>query len=216
MLDGLRQIFASPFMRSMAVLLLLADGIGTVNYALVVDYSHGAFDDAVSRTRFFANVDLASNLITVLLQIFVTRWLLPRKGPGFLIAVWATISMAALSLVIFSPDPHAPLLGIFPAVALALIISRGLAYGMAEPARHSLFTRVPRNERYKGQNAVDTAVWRFGDMAIAFGMNGLRSLGVATGSFAALSALAALSAAAIGVHLSRRSASGTRPALQTQ
>ena len=62
---------------------------------------------------------------------------------------------------------------------------------MAEPARHSLFTRVPRNERYKGQNAVDTAVWRFGDMTIALAMNGLRSLGVVTGGFAAMSALAA-------------------------
>lgn len=205
MLDGLKQIFALPFMRSMALLLLLADGIGTVNYALVADYSGATFTDAVARTRFAANVDLAANILTVALQLFVTRWLLPRKGPGLLITLWAGTSVLALSLVIFSSDPHAPLVGAFPAVALALIISRGLAYGMAEPARHSLFTRVPRNERYKGQNAVDTAVWRFGDMAIALGMNGLRSLGVAVGGFATLSALAAFTAAAIGVQLSRQS-----------
>ncbi len=43
MLDGLRQVFADPFMRGMAVLLLLADGIGTVNYALVADYSGATF-----------------------------------------------------------------------------------------------------------------------------------------------------------------------------
>ena len=82
---------------------------------------------------------------------------------------------------------------------------------MAEPARHSLFTRVPRNERYKGQNAVDTAVWRFGDMVIALGMNGLRSLGMAAGGFAALSAAAAFTAAAIGVHLSRQGIFGRKP-----
>jgi AAA family ATP:ADP antiporter len=211
MLDGLKQIFALPFMRSMALLLLLADGIGTVNYALVADYSGAAFTDAVARTRFAANVDLAANILTVLLQLSVTRWLLPRKGPGLLITLWAGISVLALSVVIFSPDPHAPLVGAFPAVALALIISRGLAYGMAEPARHSLFTRVPRNERYKGQNAVDTAVWRFGDLAIALGMNGLRSLGVAAGGFATLSALAAFAAAAIGVQLSRQGTFGGKP-----
>jgi AAA family ATP:ADP antiporter len=203
MLDGLRQIFANPFMRNMAILLLLADGIGTVNYALVADYSGATFADAVSRTRFAANVDLATNVLTVLLQLFVTRWLLPLKGPGVMIALWALISVGALSLVIFSPDPHAPLVGAFPAVAVALIASRGLAYGMAEPARHSLFTRVPRNERYKGQNAVDTAVWRFGDMVIAFGMNGLRTLGMVTGGFATLSAVAAFTAAAIGMRLTR-------------
>jgi AAA family ATP:ADP antiporter len=63
---------------------------------------------------------------------------------------------------------------------------------------------VPRSVRYKGQNAVDTAVWRFGDVAIASGMNGLRTLGVATGGFASLSAVAAVAAAAIGWRLARR------------
>ena len=85
------------------------------------------------------------------LQVLVTRWLLPRKGPGVLIAVWAVVSVCVLSLVIFSPDPHAPLIGAVPAVAVALIVSRGLAYGMAEPARHSLFTRVPRTSATRGK-----------------------------------------------------------------
>ncbi|HEY9541602.1 MAG TPA: MFS transporter [Luteimonas sp.] len=208
MWDGLKQIFANPFMRGMAVLLLLADGIGTVNYALVTDYSGATFVDAVARTRFAANVDLASNLLTMATQLLVTRWLLPRKGPGFVIMVWALASVAALMVVVFSPDPHAPVLAGMPAVAIALIVSRGLAYGMAEPARHSLYTRMPRSVRYKGQNTVDTAVWRFGDVAIASGMNGLRTIGMATGGFASLSAVAALAAAAIGWRLARETEHG--------
>src|SRR3546814_6504784 len=60
MWDGLKQIFANPFMRGMAVLLLLADGIGTVNYTLVTDSSGATFVDAVARTRFAANVDIGS------------------------------------------------------------------------------------------------------------------------------------------------------------
>ncbi|MGN7726104.1 NTP/NDP exchange transporter [Luteimonas sp. 22616] len=208
MWDGLKQIFADPFMRGMAILLLLADGIGTVNYALVTDYSGATFTDAVARTRFAANVDLAGNLLTMATQLFVTRWLLPRNGPGFVILIWALASMVVLMVVVFSPDPHAPLLAGMPAVAIALIVSRGLAYGMAEPARHSLYTRVPRSVRYKGQNAVDTAVWRFGDVAIASGMNGLRTLGMTTGGFASLSAVAAVAAAAIGWRLARRVESG--------
>lgn len=204
MWDGLRQVFADPFMRGMAVLLLLADGIGTVNYALVADYSGATFTDAVARTRFAAEVDLSANALTVITQLTLTRWLLPRKGPGAVILVWAAVSLLALSVVVVSPDPHAPLLMGMPAVAIALIVSRGLAYGMAEPARHSLYTRVPRDVRYKGQNAVDTAVWRFGDTVIAVGMNGLRLLGVTTGGFAGLSAMAAFSAAIIGWRMSRR------------
>ncbi|MFT4255471.1 MAG: MFS transporter, partial [Pseudoxanthomonas sp.] len=210
MWDGLKQIFSNPFIRGMAVLLLLADGIGTVNYALMVDYSGATFADAAARTRFHADVDLACNLLTVIVQLTLTRWLLPRKGPGALILLWATISIAVLLVVVFARDPHAPLftlpllVGPIAPTVLALIVSRGLAYGMAEPARHSLYTRVPRNVRYKGQDAVDTAVWRFGDVAIATGMNGLKSLGVAVGGFAAISAGAAFLAAGIGWRLWKR------------
>ncbi|MGH8025654.1 MAG: NTP/NDP exchange transporter [Pseudoxanthomonas sp.] len=210
MWDGLKQIFADPFIRGMAVLLLLADGIGTVNYALMIDYSGATFADAAARTRFHADVDLASNLLTVILQVALTRWLLPRSGPGVVIMIWALVSLAVLLVVVFSHDPHAPLftlpllVGPVAPTVLALIVSRGLAYGMAEPARHSLYTRVPRNVRYKGQDAVDTAVWRFGDVLIASGMNGLRSLGMTIGGFAGLSALAAFAAAGIGWRLWKR------------
>lgn len=202
--DGLKSVFNNPFMRGMAILLLLADGIGTVNYALVADYSNATYTDAVSRTRFAANVDLASNVLTALTQLTLTRWLLPWKGAGVVLMVWALGGALALMLVVFASDPHAPLVGSMPAVAIALIVSRGLAYGMAEPARHSLFARMPRGIRYKGQNVVDTAVWRFGDLSIAVGMNALRSAGMVTAGFAGLSALAALTAAGIGWRLSKQ------------
>lgn len=210
MWDGLKQIFTDPFIRGMAVLLLLADGIGTVNYALMIDYSGATFVDAAARTRFHADVDLVANLLTVVVQVALTRWLLPRKGPGLVIMLWALVSIAVLLVVVFSADPHAPLftlpllLGPVAPTVLALIVSRGLAYGMAEPARHSLYTRVPRNVRYKGQDAVDTAVWRFGDLTIATGMNGLKALGMTIGGFAGLSALAAFTAAGIGWKLWKR------------
>ena len=85
---------------------------------------------------------------------------------------------------------------------------------MAEPARHSLFARVPRSVRYKGQNAVDTAVWRFGDLSIALGMNALRGFGVLTAGFASISTVAAVAAAGIGWRLSRRvDADLVRPAV---
>ena len=204
MWDGMKQVFRDPFMRGMAILLLLADGIGTVNYALVADYSGATFADAVARTRFAANLDLATNLLTAATQLTLTRWMLPRYGAGPAILLWALVSAAALLLVVFAEDPYAPLLGTLPAVAIALVASRGLAYGMAEPARHSLFARVPRNLRYKGQNVVDTAVWRFGDLVIATGMNALRGVGVGIAGFAGLSAVAAAAAAALGWRLSRR------------
>ena len=203
-LDGVRQVFANPFMRTMAVLMLLADCIGTVNYALVVDYSGATFDDAIARTRFAADLDLAANLLQVVVQLTLTRWMLVRWGAGPVIGVWATAVAGALLLVAVSDNPYAPVIGAMPLVAVALIIGRGLAYGMVGPARESLYTRVPRNLRYKGKNTVDTAVWRFGDLSVAVSMNALRSVGVAAPGFAGLAALAAATSGVLGWRLARR------------
>lgn len=204
MFDGLRQVFADPLMRSMAVLMLLSDCIGTINYALVTDYSGTTFHDAVARTRFAADLDLSTNLLQVVVQLTLTRWLLVRHGAAPVIAVWAIATVAVLLAVMTSSDPHAPVIGPMPWVAIALIVSRGLAYGMNGPARESLFVLMPRSLRYKGKNAVDTAVWRFGDVITAWSMNGLRALSVGVAAFAGIGALAAAVSGAIGWRLARR------------
>jgi len=204
MFDGIKQVFANPFMRNMAFLMLLGDCIGTVNYALVIDYSGATFTDAISRTQFAANLDLAANLLAGLAQLTLARWMLVRYGAGAVIAFWATATVVVMVLVIASANPYVPIVAGMPMVAIALIVSRGFAYGMLGPARESLFTRVPRELRYKGKNAVDTAVWRFGDLAASLGINAVRSVGMVVGGFAAINAVAATLSGVIGWTLARR------------
>ncbi|MFC5569769.1 NTP/NDP exchange transporter [Lysobacter yangpyeongensis] len=232
MWDGLKQVFANPFVRGMSLLLLLGDGIGTINYALVADYAKGHFADAVARTRFFGGMDLTTNTLQVVLQLTVTRWLLPRSGAGLLIALWGLGVMVVLLLVYFAADPYGAVSGItqaqaaasmagvhggsfvmdlvrsmygffllMPWVALALVVSRALAYGLVGPARESLFSMVPRSVRYKGKNAVDTAVWRFGDLSVASIMDGLRGFGVGIAGFSLLAASWGALATAVGWRL---------------
>jgi AAA family ATP:ADP antiporter len=93
------------------------------------------------------------------------------------------VGVMACMLMALSHDPNAPVVAAMPTVALVLIVTRALAYGMVQPARESLFTRVPRDWRYKGKNAVDTAVWRAGDVASVLSINGLRALGVGMAGF---------------------------------
>jgi AAA family ATP:ADP antiporter len=197
MFDGLRQVVADPFVRNMALLMVLSDCIGTLNYALVTDWSGAHFHDAVARTRFAAHVDLATNVLQVAVQLTLTRWLLVRRGAGPVIACWALATAAVLAWVALGGAGSVGVWGL-PPVALALVVSRGLAYGMAGPARESLFTRVPRALRYLGKNAVDTAVWRAGDVATAGTLNALRALGTGVPGLALLGAGAALAAGALG------------------
>ncbi|TXH65356.1 MAG: MFS transporter [Lysobacteraceae bacterium] len=235
MFDGLRQVFADPFTRGMAIMLLLGDAIGTINYALVADYSGKTFTDAVDRTRFYANLDLLTNLLQIVVQVSFTRWLLLRHGAAPVIALKEIATILVLLLVVIAADPYAAISGVsaaeaaahsvatpeqgmiaafftglihtaktLPWVALALLVSRGLAYGMVGPARESLFACVPRSQRYKGKNAVDTAVWRFGDLSVALSMNVLREAKVVTAGFAGIALLASAASGVIGWRLARR------------
>jgi AAA family ATP:ADP antiporter len=182
-LAGIRQTLSSPFLRKMAALMLLGDAIGTVAYALVADYAGSHYPTAEARKSFYAQVDLVTNVLQVLMQVSITRWVLSRYGTGVGLVLPAMMNM----LVLFV----AALIG-QPAVIAMLVITRAGAYGMFKPASDSLYTRVSRETRYKGKNVIDTAVWRFGDVVSSGSMAILTPLGFGVASFALICAVAAM------------------------
>ena len=237
MFDGLRQVFSNRFIRDMALLMVLGDAIGTIAYALYVDslgaafapdvVHPSAFHDLIVRlygalpwndvatltaaqARTFAAslVDLTTNVLQMGLQLTVTRLLLRRYGAGVVIAVWALASVVVLVALGLLGDVTIGWLGGISLAVLMLIVTRGGTYGLVQPARESLYTLVPRDLRYKGKNAVDTAVWRASDVAVATSMNGLRALGAVTATFGWIGALAAASSGWIGWRLARWAEAG--------
>ena len=205
MLDGLKQIFTNPFIRCMSLMMLLSDAIGTIAYVLVTDYSGATFPhDAIAQTRFAANMDLSANIIQIVVQLTVTRWLLVRYGAGSLFALWAAISVVACLSMAFALNPHVPILWGMPSVALVMILTRSLSYGMLQPARETLYTLVPRNLRYKGKNAVDTAVWRAGDVVSLVSIHGFQAMGMGIAGFGAIWAALAATSGWIGWSLAHR------------
>ena len=209
MLDGLRQIFANPFIGKMSLIMLLSDAIGTIAYVLVTDYSGTTFpNDAIAQTRFAATMDLYANIIQVLVQLTITRWLLVRYGAGVVFAICAAIVVFACLTMTLINNPYALIIGAMPGVALLLIITRSLSHGMVQPARETLYTLVSRDLRYKGKNAVDTVVWRAGDLLSTLSMNGFRSLGVTVGGFGVIWAALAATSGWIAFRLANRAERG--------
>ncbi|HEY8586418.1 MAG TPA: MFS transporter [Rhodanobacter sp.] len=194
---GIKELWSRPFLRYMALLMLLGDGIGTLAYALVADYAKANFTDAVARTAFYSNLDLATNLFGAALQVSVTRWLLVRHGAGWGLLLPALVNVLLLAAIAMLGDGSVGLLGYsVPLLGLMMVFSRGFAYGMTKPAVDALYTRVPRETRYKGKNFVETAVWRFGDLVVTSGVSGLHLLGWGIGGLAlAGTAVASLAAA---------------------
>ncbi len=178
-LDGLKQVFSNSFVAGMSLMMLLNDAIGTIAYVLITDYSGTAFPhNAVAQTRFAASMDLSANIIQIIVQLTVTRWLLVRYGAGVIFCIWSAILVYGCLTMTFVKDPFIPVLGSMPIVALVLIMARSLSYGMLQPARETLYTLVPREIRYKGKNVVDTVVWRAGDVLSLLSLNGFRVLGI--------------------------------------
>jgi AAA family ATP:ADP antiporter len=193
---GVRQAFKQPFVRYMAILMLLSDGIGTLAYALVADYAKAHEAGRVARVAFYADIDLMTNLLGALLQLTLTRWVLKRLGAGWGLVIPALVNVALLGSIAVFGTGAMEALGLGVSLLLVLqVVSRGMAYGMTKPASDALYTRAARESRYKGKNFVETTVWRFGDLVVTSGLNGLHALGagmaVIAGMATGFSALAA-------------------------
>ena len=181
---GASAVFANPFLRRMALLMLCADAVGTVLAAILSDYSRVAFPERNSGIRFFATIDLATNCLQLLSQAFLVRWMLHTLGPGKTIAIPNLLSITVLlSLAVL----QVPAL-----IAVALVITRGGGYGLVAPARESLFTRVSREARFKAKGFIDTAVWRGGDLLMVSAVAIMVDQGAGIAAFGVFSAVGAL------------------------
>lgn len=191
---GAIETIKSPLMRRLAILMLLGDAVGTVIYALLADYSGATYATREERINFAASIDFYANLLQVVLQLGVTRWLLIRFGPAPALALDGIIKAVMLAgLAVFAG----------PWIAVVAVVTRGSAYGVFKPAADSMYTRVDAETRYKTKNFIDTSVWRFGDLVVTSGFNLLRGIGTTVPGFALMAMVAAGSSAWIGWRAAR-------------
>lgn len=206
LLAGLRAAFTEPFVRAMALLMLFSDGVGTLAYALVADYAHAHYADNAARTAFYGHLDLVINTLQIALQLSLTRWLLARFGYTAGLVLPAAINvLVLLAIAVFGATQFGAAGFTISMIPLMLVVTRGFAYGTLKPASDGLYTLVAREQRYKGKNFVDTAVWRFGDLAVTSALNGLRAAGASLGAIGLLSAAAAGLAGWFGWRAARES-----------
>ncbi|CAN5337432.1 MFS transporter [soil metagenome] len=177
---GLRQLATSPFLRQMVALTLLSETVGTIAYALNADYAGAHFPDRESRKTFYAHVDLMTNSLVIALQGFgIARLVLTRFGSAAGLVLPSLINTCVLLAVAFVGDS---------AVVAMLVITRAGAYGLYKPASDAIYTRVDREARYKGKNAIDTVVWRLGDVLVSVSMKLLAPLAISVSGYALVSA----------------------------
>jgi AAA family ATP:ADP antiporter len=143
------------------------------------------------RTRLFAPLDLAVNVLSLAIQLFVTARVFARFGLTATLALLPAIAIAGFAV-----------LGAVPLLVVLIVfgvIRRAGEFALSKPAREILFTVVPRTEKYKAKNVIDTVVYRGGDMLSSWLVAALRGLGLGLPalSFAAVPLAAAWFATAL-------------------
>lgn len=202
-LEGAKAAFTQPFLRYMTLLMLLSDGIATMAYALMADYTKVHFLDNAARTAFYADLDLWINGLGAVLQLTLTPLLMRGLGTVWALVLPSVVNLCLLVWLAAHGPGEAMLFGFaVPLIAIVQVATRGLTYGMSKPAVDALYTRIPREARYKGKNFIETAVWRFGDLLVTSGLQGLHAVGVGIAGIGLMCA----GFAAVATEVARRAA----------
>ncbi|MDC7806242.1 MFS transporter [Luteimonas sp BLCC-B24] len=166
---GLKLVARDPLLRGLALLMFFGVGVGTLLYneqaAIVRQYYPGA----EAATRYYSIIDWAVAMVTILVQLLLTRWLLRRYGVGPMLLLPAIAILIGFSLLSASPYPLL--------VAVVQVLTRASEFSLAKPARETLYTRVSRESRYKAKAVIDTAVYRGSDLTFVWLHKALATLG---------------------------------------
>jgi AAA family ATP:ADP antiporter len=155
-----------------AIFLLLYAITSTFLYFSQASVVSQSFASRGAQTAFFASVDLTVNVITLVVQVFLTGRLVRWLGVAVALAL-----LPALSIVGFGALAMLPTL---TAVVVFQVLRRSGNFGITQPARQVLYTVVSREDRYKAKNFIDTAVYRAGDQvgAWSYALIGLVGWGI--------------------------------------
>ena len=159
-LAGLRLVAREPLLRWMAVLTVFGVGVGTLLYNEQAAIVRQFYPDPERATAFYANIDLAVNGLTLFVQLLVTRALLSRFGIGPALLIPGVAIIVGYAALAASP---LPLL-----VAVVQVVTRASEFSLAKPARETVYTRVAREWRYKAGAAIDTVIYRGGDLTFVW------------------------------------------------
>lgn len=173
---GIRLALSSPYLMGICLYLFCLTTTATFLYLEQTKLVGEQIVSPEGRTRFFATIDFAVNVISFLTQVFITSHMISRFG-----LVSALVILPAASAVGFGFIGAMPLLVVY---ALFTIVRRVGEYAIAKPAREALFTVLSREEKYKAKNFIDTAVSRGGDAATGWIVKGVKALGATSSHIA--------------------------------
>jgi len=192
---GITHLFSSRYFLGIAFMSLIASLLGTALYMFRAELISTAILDPDERIRFFSNMNNAANAIAIIAQMFLVRQVVTRFGIGRSLFLFPLASI--IGFVILAIEPT------LIVVAVLDVVRRGVGFGFAKPSTDMLYSVVTPEEKYKTKNAIDTAIYRGGDVVGTWTIKLLSTAGMGIATIAVFMTPFAIASAAVALWLGR-------------
>jgi ATP:ADP antiporter, AAA family len=162
---GLSLIARSPYLLAISGFVMLLTTATTFLYFEQARIVEATFPDRAQQTQVFAALDVAVQSLTIGIQLFFTGRLAKRLGVTVLLVAVPATMMFGFGLLAMAAT--------FPVLAFVMIVRRVGEYALVRPGREMLFAPLDAETKYKAKNAIDTLVYRGGDLVSGWTYTGI-------------------------------------------
>jgi ATP:ADP antiporter, AAA family len=194
--EGMRAVFRSRYLLGISTYVLLLTVTATFIYFTRLQMVAQVGDDTDLRATVLAQIDLLTQVSTLLLQLVVAGHVMKRLG--------VSVALAGLPVMVVFGFLGLAMVGSFAMLIVFDATFRAIQRAITRPARETLFTVVSREDKYKSKAFTDTFVYRGGDLLGAWTEGVLGRLGMALVGLAAVTIPLALAWGVLGLWLGRR------------
>lgn len=113
------------------------------------------FPTEAAKTGALAHIDLWTNTVTAIVQILLAGRIIKFLGIGGALALLPLLTAAGFAALAETR--------LFVVLMVVQVLRRSADYALVRPAREVLFTVLPREQKYKAKNLIDTVIYRGGD-----------------------------------------------------
>jgi AAA family ATP:ADP antiporter len=170
-LAGITHVLSSRYFGGIVAASVIASLLGTALYMFAAELVESAIPAADARTRFFSDINIWTNALSLVCQMFLVKQVVTRFGIGVSLSLLPIISVVGFAVLAFEPT--------LAVVAVLTVARRALGFGFSKPTTDMLYSVVTPEEKYKTKNFIDTAVYRGGDVVGTWAIKLMSTLGVA-------------------------------------
>jgi len=153
---GMLRVVSSRYLLALCGYVVLGKFAGTFIYNNLQLAFRASDIPSELRTAWFAQMNLVTQIGSMLIQGLLVAWLFRCIGVGRVLAIPCVTVIALLSALTISPE-----LGV---LIVAQVVQQIVGYGLMTPGQNVLFTILSRQDRYVSKGFIDTVVFRFSDV----------------------------------------------------